>query len=150
MNKNFTILLAEDSEDDVWLVKRALNWADIHNPVHIVHDGQEAIDYLAGKNGFADRQRYPLPQLALLDIKMPRKDGLEVLDWLRNDAEEGLSRLPVIIMSSSNRQEDIDRAYQAGVNAYLVKPNAFNELVDALKTTTDFWKDTVAQPRLTT
>src|SRR5258708_39753770 len=101
MDDDFTILLAEDDENDVWFVKRALNWADIHNPVQVVHDGQEAIDYLQGRNAYADRERYPLPKLALLDIKMPGKGGFDVLKWLRNDADEGLRRLPVVIMSSS-------------------------------------------------
>ncbi len=148
MDEDFTILLAEDDENDVWLVQRALNWADIHNPVQIVRDGQQAIDYLEGRNDYADRERYPLPKLALLDIKMPCKDGFEVLKWLRNNSEEGLKRLPVIIMSSSGQQEDTDRAHDLGVNAYLVKPSAFNELVNALRTTTEFWKETAAHPRI--
>jgi len=84
----------------------------------------------------------------LLDIKMPGKGGFDVLKWLRNDADEGLRRLPVVIMSSSGLQKDIDRAHDLGVNAFLVKPNAFEELVATLKATTDFWKDTAAHPRL--
>jgi CheY-like chemotaxis protein len=148
MAADFTILLAEDDENDVWFVKRALNWADIHNPVQVVRDGQEAIDYLTGANQFADREKFPLPQLALLDIKMPHMTGLEVLEWLRTKAEPGLRRLPVIVMSSSGIQSDIDRAYDLGVNAYLVKPSAFQELVTLLKATTDFWKETASHPQI--
>jgi len=145
MNEDFVILLAEDDVNDALLVERALLRADIHNPVMVVRDGQEAIDYLEGKGPFADRKNFPLPTVALLDIKMPKKNGLEVLEWVRH-AGGGLKLLPVIIMSSSSIQADIDRAYQLGVNAYLVKPTAFDELVETLKTTTDFWKDFVAHP----
>ena len=145
MDEDFVILLAEDDVNDALLVERALSRAGIHNPIMIVRDGQEAIDYLEGKGPFADRKNFPLPTLALLDIKMPKKNGLEVLEWVRHNGG-GLKLLPVIIMSSSSIQEDIDRAYQLGVNAYLVKPTAFDELVETLKTTTDFWKDFVAHP----
>jgi len=145
MDEDFVILLAEDDVNDALLVERALSRADIQNPVMVVRDGQEAIDYLKGKGPFADRKNFPLPTLALLDIKMPKKNGLEVLEWVRHNGG-GLKLLPVIIMSSSSIQEDIDRAYQLGVNAYLVKPTAFDELVETLKTTTDFWKDFVAHP----
>jgi CheY-like chemotaxis protein len=144
----FTILLAEDDENDAWMVKRALNWGDIHNPVQVVPDGEEAIAYLRGDGKYKDRQMYPMPKLLLLDIKMPRKYGWEVLEWIRGTEANGLNRLPVIIMSSSNVQEDIDRAYELGVNAYLVKPNGFGELVKTLQTTTDFWKETVAHPQI--
>jgi CheY-like chemotaxis protein len=145
MDEDFVILLAEDDVNDALLVERALSRADIQNPVMVVRDGQEAIDYLKGKGPFADRKNFPLPTLALLDIKMPKKNGLEVLEWVRHNGG-GLKLLPVIIMSSSSIQEDIDRAYQLGVNAYLVKPTAFDELVETLKTTTDFWKVFVAHP----
>ena len=145
MDEDFLILLAEDDANDALLVERALFRADIHNPIMVVRDGQEAIDYLEGKGPFADRKNFPLPTLALLDIKMPRKNGLEVLEWVRHNGG-GLRLLPVIIMSSSSIQEDIDRAYQLGVNAYLVKPTAFDELVETLKTTTDFWKGFVSHP----
>src|SRR5260221_9284886 len=100
MDEDFSILLAEDDENDVYFVKRALNWADIHNPIQVERDGQEAIDYLSGAGDYADRKRFPLPKLALLDIKMPRKTGFDVLQWLRSQEDEGLHRLPVIIMSS--------------------------------------------------
>jgi CheY-like chemotaxis protein len=145
MDEDFVILLAEDDVNDALLVERALSRADIHNPIMVVRDGQEALDYLEGIGPFADRKNFPLPSLALLDIKMPRKNGLEVLEWIRHNVG-GLKLLPVIIMSSSSIQADIDRAYQLGVNAYLVKPTAFNELVETLKTTTEFWKDFVAHP----
>jgi CheY-like chemotaxis protein len=146
MDEDFVILLAEDDENDAWLVQRALFRAGILNPIMVARDGQEAIDYLEGMGPFADRENFPVPSLALLDIKMPKKNGLEVLEWVRHNGGGGLKLLPVIIMSSSNIQEDIDRAYELGVNAYLVKPTAFAELVKTLKATTEFWKDFVAHP----
>ena len=118
MNAAFTILLAEDNEDDVFLLKTALGKAGISHPIQAVTDGDKAIAYLKGENEYADRSRYPMPHLFLLDIKMPRKNGLEVLGWMRGNGDNGLKRLPVIIMSTSNMQEDIDRAYELGVNAY--------------------------------
>ncbi len=148
MNGDFTILLAEDDERDVWLVTEALNRAGITNHVQVVRDGAHAIDYLRGHGEYSDRSRYPLPNLVLLDIKMPKKDGLEVLEWIRSHSEDGLKKLPAIIMSSSAIQKDIDRAYELGVNAYLIKPHAFDELVQTLKTTTEFWKDTAVLPQV--
>jgi CheY-like chemotaxis protein len=144
----FTILLAEDDPNDVLLTRLALSRAGIHNPIQIVQDGEEAMDYLSGCGNYADRKRYPIPRLALLDIKMPKSTGLEVLGWLRHQADETIRRLPVVIMSSSSEQKDIDRAYELGVNAYLVKPNAFKDLVEVLKTTAEFWIDTAAHPKV--
>jgi CheY-like chemotaxis protein len=146
MNSDFTILLAEDSETDVLLVRRALQGAGIHARMEVVADGEEAIAYLRGENQYTDRQRYPMPNLLLLDIKMPGKNGLEVLEWLRSTEQPGLNRLPVIIMSASNFQSDIDRAYDLGVNAYLMKPSAFGELVGTMRRTAEFWKDTAEHP----
>jgi CheY-like chemotaxis protein len=146
MDDDFRILLAEDNETDVLLVRRALQGAGIQNRMEVVADGEEAIAYLRGENRYADRQRYPMPTLLLLDIKMPGKNGLEVLEWLRTSEQAGLNRLPVIIMSSSNLQADIDRAYDLGVNAYLIKPAAFGELVGTMRKTVEFWKDTAERP----
>ena len=146
MDKDFTILLAEDNETDVLLIKRALQGAGIHSRMEVVTDGEEAIAYLRGENQYADRRQYPMPNLVLLDIKMPRKNGLEVLEWLRTSEQRGLNRLPVIIMSASSLQADIDRAYDLGVNAYLMKPAAFGELVGTMRKTAEFWKDTAEHP----
>jgi CheY-like chemotaxis protein len=145
---NFTIMLAEDDDNDVFFVRRALKTAEINNPLIVVTDGALAIEYLRGDGAYADRQQHPLPKLVLLDIKMPKRTGLEVLEWLRSNESEKLKRLPVIIMSSSNQQIDIDRAYELGVNAYLVKPRGFLELVEVMKKTTEFWRDTAAHPEV--
>jgi CheY-like chemotaxis protein len=147
VNDDFLILLAEDDEHDVILVKHAFMSADVVNPIHIVSNGEEAMAYLSGTGKYADRRRFPLPKLVLLDLKMPKVSGLEVLTWLRSAGENGLKRMPVIILSNSNEQSDIDRAYELGVNAYLVKPSGFGDLVDAVRSTTHFWKNTAAHPQ---
>ncbi|RPH43377.1 MAG: response regulator [Planctomycetota bacterium] len=132
----FTLLWVEDDPDDVLLGERALMKAGFEQPM-IARDGDEAISYMAGEGEFADRARFPLPSLVLLDLKLPRKSGLEVLRWIRG--HEGLKRIPVIMLTSSQERHDIDRAYDSGANAYLVKPvemRAFSEVVLGLH---HFW-----------
>jgi CheY-like chemotaxis protein len=131
------VLYAEDEEDDSFFMKRAFAEAGISHPLKIVDDGQEAIDYLSGTGRYADRNEYPLPCLLLLDLNLPRKSGLEVLKWIRNDTS--ISTLPVIVLTSSLQDADIHRAYVQGANAYLVKPSAPDELAQIVKTIGDFW-----------
>src|SRR5690349_16475212 len=99
-----SILLVEDNGDDVLLVRRAFKKCGIGNPIHIVSNGESAIQYLAGENDYADRSRHPLPLLILLDLKLPKRSGLEVLQWMRQEAL--LKRIPVIILTSSNEASD--------------------------------------------
>lgn len=115
-----TILLVEDNEDDVFLMKRALRSAGIDNPLKIVEDGQSAIDYLAGHGEHADRAKSPLPMIVFLDLKLPFKSGHEVLEWIRQQTH--LGTLIVIVLTSSNEQVDLDRAYKLGANSFVVKP----------------------------
>ena len=117
-----TILLVEDEENDVFFMKYAFKEVGILNPLQVAQDGQEAIDYLSGRGEYADRARFPLPCLTLLDLKLPRVMGLEVLKWVR--AQPGLKTLLVIILTSSRLRPDIERAYELGANAYLVKPSS--------------------------
>jgi len=135
MKNTERILVAEDDPQDAFFLKREFGKAGVTITLHFVQDGQEVIDYLEGKGIFADRQTYPMPDLVLLDLKMPRLNGFDVLGWLRKQA--GLKRLPVIIFSSSSESVDINRAYDLGANSYLVKPHAVEELsalVNRLKT----------------
>ena len=133
-----TILLAEDDPNDVILFQRAMDRASLSaGSLKVVRDGEEAISYLCGKGIYADRQLYPLPALLLLDVKMPRKSGLEVLMWLRKQAQ--LRCLVVVFMTSSNSSEDVRLAYEAGANSYLVKPVEFTEMVKMIKNVSFYW-----------
>jgi len=130
------ILLAEDNENDIELTLAALQDNNLANKVVVVRDGVEALDYLYTRGKFADRGNQ-LPALILLDIKMPRMDGLEVLRTIRGDSK--LKQLPVIMFTSSKEERDIIEAYELGVNAYVVKPVHFNELYEAVKALGVFW-----------
>jgi CheY-like chemotaxis protein len=125
-----TILIAEDEPGDVVLIQRAFAKARIANPLQIARDGEQAVAYLAGSGEYADRARYPLPAVMLLDLKMPRKSGLEVLTWLR--LQPGLSRLRVVVLTSSRESPDVNRAHDLGISSYLVKPVEHNRLVDMM------------------
>jgi CheY-like chemotaxis protein len=133
----FPILLVEDGADDIALMQRAFAKSQLANPVQVVTDGDQAIAYLSGMGTFADRDAYPLPVLVLLDLKLPRRSGHEVLEWIR--AQPGLRRLPVAILTSSNESGDVNRAYDLGANAYLVKPVNFESLMDVVKALKLFW-----------
>jgi len=140
------ILLAEDDPNDVLLIQRAFQRNHVANPVQVVRDGEEALAYLSGQAPFADRERHPLPLLMLMDLKMPRKSGLEVLEWVRQQA--GLKRLPIIVLTSSNQSPDINRAYELGANSYLVKPAGFDSLLDLVKNLDMYWLILNEKPEL--
>ena len=131
-----TILLAEDSPADAEMAVDALRDARLANPIVHVEDGVETMDYLLRRGAFANREE-GLPAVLLLDIKMPRLDGLEVLKQIRN--EESLKRLPVVILSSSREESDLARIWDLGVNAYVVKPVDVDQFFNAVKTLGTFW-----------
>ncbi|KAB7767837.1 response regulator [Xanthomonas maliensis] len=131
-----TILLAEDSLADAEMAADALREARLANPIVHVEDGVETMDYLLRRGAFADREE-GLPAVLLLDIKMPRLDGLEVLKQIRS--EESLKRLPVVILSSSREESDLARSWDLGVNAYVVKPVDVDQFFNAVKTLGTFW-----------
>lgn len=131
-----TILLAEDSPGDAEMAIDALRDANLVNPIVHVEDGVEAMDYLLRRGRFADR-RDGDPAVLLLDIKMPRMDGLEVLQKLR--ADETLRRIPVVILSSSREESDLARSWDLGVNAYVVKPVDVDQFFEAVKILGRFW-----------
>ena len=131
-----TILLAEDSPKDVELTLEALSEHNLANNVIVVKDGVEAMEYLKCEGNY--KQRKPVnPAVMLLDIKMPRKDGIEVLREIRND--ELLKTIPVVILTSSREQKDLMESYKLGVNAYVVKPVNFKDFIDAVKQIGMFW-----------
>ena len=137
MSRHFDILLVEDDENDVFFLKRAFHEAQIPNPLRVARDGQEAIDYLGGTEKFTDRTQYPLPCLIVLDLKMPNKTGLEVLDWLRQ--QPVLRCIPVILFSSSAHRNDVERSYRLGANAFVVKPSSVEERTAFARLVKGFW-----------
>ncbi len=132
-----TILHVEDDENDVELFGHACRRAGVTCQVHVVADGQEAIDYLSGGGKYADRQQHPFPHLVLLDLKVPRINGFQVLAWLRK--HERSRRLPVVVFSSSDHEADVRRAYELGANSYLAKPTDFRELVELAAAVHRYW-----------
>ena len=126
-----TILLVEDSEDDIFIFDRVIKKAGITGHVEVVRDGQEALDYLSGNGRFADRQKFPLPTLALVDLKLPRISGLEILQWIREQPH--LETLSVVVLTSSSEDRDVIRAYQLGARSYLVKPPTTTALLAVVK-----------------
>ena len=135
--KSKIILLAEDNPDDVKLTLRALKKSNILNEVVIAEDGVEALDYLFGTGKFAGRNTSVKPQLILLDLKMPRLDGLEVLHRIR--ADERTALLPVVILTTSNEDRDRIESYKLGANSYIRKPVDFNQFVDAVQQLGLYW-----------
>ena len=131
------ILLTEDDAADVLLLRRAFEKAGVTNPLQVVSDGDQAVAYLAGQDDYADRERHPLPALILLDIKLPRRSGLDVLTWVRQ--QPSLMGIPVIMLTSSQEPADISRAYDAGANAYHVKPVGFEELLGFVQALKAYW-----------
>lgn len=132
-----TILLVEDNLKDVALVQRAFRKAQISTPLQVVTDGEQAIAYLQGESPYHDRTQYPLPVLILLDLKLPRRSGTEVLSWLRQ--QPGLRRIPVVMLTASREEVDVNQTYDLGVNAYIVKPVSFDNLVKILETLNAHW-----------
>ena len=126
-----TILLAEDDQNDVFFMQRAFSQARLLNPLKVVRDGEETIHYLQGEGVYADRVQYPFPVLLLLDLRMPRRNGFEVLEWLRQ--QPGLKRLTVVVLTSSKEGPDINRSYDLGANSYLIKPPDADTLREAFR-----------------
>jgi CheY-like chemotaxis protein len=137
MLQEATILLAEDDPNDVILMRRAFNRARLANPLKVVPDGEEAIAYLDGQGLYADRDHYPFPLLVLLDLKMPKRNGLEVLEWIRSRPE--LKDLSVVVLTSSEEQPNIHKAFALGASSYLVKPAEFEDLVDMMRRLHGYW-----------
>ncbi len=145
--RSFTVLLVEDELNDIFLVKRAFKMAWMRNPLQIVTDGEEAISYLRGVGKYADRVLHPLPRLIVMDIKMPRLSGFDVLRWVKQEGQ-ALRRIPVVIVSASDNPADINRAYELGANAYMVKPVDFRAVEHMFESITHYWGLECAKPEL--
>jgi CheY-like chemotaxis protein len=132
-----TILVAEDQEDDALLLRLAFRKAASKSMLKFVPDGLAALAYLQGEGEYADRNEYPFPGFLLLDLKMPRMGGLEVLELIRQDAH--LKKLVVVIFTSSDQERDIDRALELGANSYLIKPSHLDDLTSLVRRLEDYW-----------
>jgi CheY-like chemotaxis protein len=132
-----TILVAEDNDDHIILIKRAFQQARFLNPIQVVGDGAEAIAYLNGDGKYANRTEYPLPRLLLLDLKMPNKNGFEVMEWIRT--QPALRYLKIVVLTTTDRVFDVQRAYELGASSFLVKPLDFREFVQLGSSLKGFW-----------
>ena len=131
------ILLVEDRADDILLVRKAFERGAINHPLQVVRDGEEAMRYLAGEGRYSNRDEYPLPDLILVDLKMPRVDGFELVKWIRR--QPGFSNIPIVVLTSSDAIRDVNRAYALGANSFLVKPLDFDNFVETAKTLKKYW-----------
>jgi CheY-like chemotaxis protein len=140
------VLLVEDDPNDVVLTRRAFRKAGLPEPIAVVENGERAVAYLGATGEFADRHAHPLPDLVLLDLKLPRMTGLEVLAWLRE--QPGLQRLPVIVLTSSREIADVNRAYELGANSYLSKPVTFDSLARIVSDLDRYWGELNVRPEV--
>lgn len=137
-NRAPTLLVAEDDENDFLVLGRALKKANFETDLRRVSNGAEIIEYLAGENAYADRKAHPLPELILLDLKMPSLGGFDVLIWLRN--HEKLNHLPAVVFSASDNPNDQQQARALGATAYLVKPSEYDGYPKVVQALRDLWK----------
>ena len=137
MDQQNLVLIAEDNPDDALLLRRALQKAGILARLKIVADGEEMLLYLQAKGAYADRAHNPMPSLIILDLKMPRRSGLEVLQWIADNPQ--LIVVPTIVLSASNLENDVRSAYNLGANTYFVKPTTFEELVETVRMVETYW-----------
>lgn len=144
MSASPVLLMVEDSDEDVYFFRRALLKTGIQVPLHVVSDGDEAVRYLSGQTPYADRARFPLPSLVLLDLKMPKKSGLEVLEWARQAPD--LGSIPVLVYTSSSEPTDVGRAYGLGARLYILKPMQFERLREFVTAIGDYWTDVTRGP----
>ena len=135
--RDSAILLVEDDEADILLLRRAFRNAHIANPLIEVRDGQAAIQYLSGSGDYADRARYPIPFLILLDLRLPKLSGFEVIAWLREQPQ--FANVIVVVLTASDHVPDVTKARDLGANSYLVKPGTFEELVQMVKRIKGRW-----------
>ncbi|HWY77635.1 MAG TPA: response regulator [Verrucomicrobiae bacterium] len=139
-----TILQVEDDENDVMLLQHAMTKAGVENPIQVANDGQEAIDYLKGVGKFANRAKFPMPSLILLDLKLPYVMGLDVLKWIRQQPRMALA---VVLLTASSEEADIATAYRLGANGYMVKPSEATKLVEMARAIKEFWLTHNTLPR---
>ena len=140
------VLLVDDNADDVLLMTRAFSATAIRAPLRVLGDGAAAIAYLSGTGEYSNRSAHPLPVLMLLDLKMPRVSGFAVLEWLRQ--QPTLKRLPVVVLTSSSQEADVNRAYDLGANSYIVKPSGLQQIAQVAKEIDVYWLKWNQRPAL--
>jgi CheY-like chemotaxis protein len=138
------VLVVDDNETDALFILRSLDNAGVKNPLRVVNDGEEFVDYMEGTGNYEDRKMYPLPGLVLLDLKLPKRDGFELLNWVRGHSK--FSALPVIVLTATQELQDVNRAYQAGANSFLVKPMNFKDYQGLSDAITAFWLGVAKTP----
>jgi CheY-like chemotaxis protein len=139
-----TILMAEDDPDDRLLAQEAFHEANLSNDIKFVKDGEELLDYLRHSGIFADKSQFPQPRLILLDLNMPRMDGREALKEIKADPE--IRRIPIVVLTTSQAEEDIIKTYDLGVSGYITKPVAFDGLIEVMKVIGKYWFEIVELP----
>jgi CheY-like chemotaxis protein len=137
MPEQSLILLADDCPEDIFIIREAFERAHVANPIYSVSSGEEAISYLKGEGLYSNRVEYPLPDLLLLDLKMPRVDGFDVLRWIRQHSGLGLMR--VVVLTSSDQLQDVNEAYRLGANSFMVKPADFENFIELGKAVQNYW-----------
>jgi CheY-like chemotaxis protein len=136
-HRNQVILLADDDPNDRFLIRRAFQKLGIMNPLFEVHDGAAAIAYLSGEGQYGDRRLFPFPGILLLDLQMPRVDGLEVLEWVRSKLT--VPGLLIVVLSRNDELRQVNRAYALGANSFLTKPGSEQELEGLISSFRDYW-----------
>ncbi|UTF59769.1 response regulator [Gilvimarinus sp. DA14] len=142
--KTLVILMADDDADDRLLTQEALMESRVLNELHFAEDGVQLMEYLRGDGQYADREKYPLPGLILLDLNMPKMDGREALALLKQDSV--LKRIPVVILTTSKAEEDMLKGYDLGAASYITKPVTFDVLVELMRTLGKYWVEFVELP----
>ncbi len=142
--KRTVVIIAEDDPDDRLLIRDAIHEASERADIHFVNDGAEMLDYLHHRGRFNLSSSAPLPELILLDLNMPRKGGMEVLEEIKRDPV--LRSIPVVVLTTSRSPEQVSRSYELGGNGYITKPNSYTELVQVMKTLDSYWFGTVELP----
>jgi CheY-like chemotaxis protein len=145
--KSTVFLLVEDDPNDVFIIEQEFKRAGQGIRLSTVHDGIEARRYLEGDGEYGEREKFPLPDVILLDLKMPRFSGFDFLEWLRYKGPQHLNWTPVVVVSSSALQKDVDRAYALGVNSYIVKPVEWKLFRERIKALGVYWGEHVETPR---
>ncbi len=146
MQQKCTILIVDDDENDIFFARRAFTDINVHCQFQVLKNGQEAVDYLAGCGAYANREKFPLPMMILMDLKMPIMDGFQVLEWLRK--RPGIKVIPTIVFSSSDVPRDITRAYELGANSFMTKSVTYDGLLLKLQTLSQYWLEHCKHPNV--